>query len=114
MLSEWYKKENDNEYITIGEIQDFWTKHSKICWNNQFINKVICPQIATDLENGGFEGLKFLFHCFCGHEDSYLNTNSPLANLFDRYSNSSISLSIAGKSVILAPFMPFNMPIGIS
>ncbi|WP_280121292.1 hypothetical protein [Duncaniella muricolitica] len=78
MLSEWEKKEYDNEHITIGEIQNFWTKHSKICCNNQFINKVICPQIAIDLENGGFEGLKFLFHCFCGHEDSYLNTNSPL------------------------------------
>ena len=80
MLSEWEKKEYDNEHITIGEIQVFWTKHSKICWNHQFINKVICPQIAIELENGGFEGRKVLNQSLCGQEDSCLLYTSDAAD----------------------------------
>lgn len=41
--------------------------------------------IAADLEIGGYEGLKFLFQCFRGHDDSYVSSDSPLA-VFCEYS----------------------------
>lgn len=85
LLSEWERKEYDDEFVNISDIQDFWNSHNNICWNKLFINKVICPVIAADLEIGVYEGLKFLFQCFSGHDDSYVSSDSPLA-IFCEYS----------------------------
>ena len=85
LLSEWEKTEYDDEPINISDIQDFWNSHNRICWNKPFISKVICHVIAADLEIGGYEGLKFLFQCFRGHEGSYVSSDSPLA-IFCEYS----------------------------
>lgn len=85
LLSEWEKTEYDNESVNIGDIQDFWNNHNNICRNKLFISKVICPVIAADLEIGRYEGLKFLFQCFSGHDDSYVSFDSPLA-VFREYS----------------------------
>lgn len=84
LLSEWDKKDYADEIITTGDIRNFWNQYSDICWNKLFTCKVICPVIAIDLENGGVEGLKFLFHCFNGYENSYTNAESPLG-LFCEY-----------------------------
>lgn len=84
MLQEWAKKEYGKGIVSIAEIQDFWHNHDTICWNQLFIQKVICPVVATDLANGGHEGLIFLFQCFRGHESSYIYSDSPLA-IFCQY-----------------------------
>lgn len=84
MLQEWKKKEYEKEIVSIAEIQDFWHNHDKICWNQLFIQKVICPAVATDLANNGFGGLIFLFQCFRGHESSYRYSDSPL-EIFCQY-----------------------------
>lgn len=84
MLQEWAKKEYGKEIVSITEIQDFWHNHDTICWNQLFIQKVVCPAVATDLANGGHEGLIFLFQCFRGHESSYIYSDSPLA-IFCQY-----------------------------
>ncbi len=84
MLQEWAKKEYGKGIVSIAEIQDFWHNHDTICWNQLFIQKVICPALATDLANGGHEGLIFLFQCFRGHESSYIYSDSPLA-IFCQY-----------------------------
>ena len=85
LLSEWEKTEYDDELVNISDIQEFWNNHNNICWNKLFISKVICPVIAADLEIGGYEGLKFLFQCFRGHEGTYVSSDSPLA-IFCEYS----------------------------
>lgn len=85
LLSEYEKTEYDDELVNISDIQDFWNSHNRICWNKLFISKVICPVIAADLKIGGYEGLKFLFQCFRGHEDSSVSSDSPLA-VFCEYS----------------------------
>lgn len=79
LLSEWGQTAYDDESVNISDIQDFWNSHNRICWNKLFISKVICPVIAADLEIGGYEGLKFLFQCFRGHDDSYVSSDCPLA-----------------------------------
>lgn len=86
MLQEWAKKEYGKEIVPIAEIQDFWYNHDKICWNQPFIQKVICPAVSADLVNNGHEGLIFLFQCFRGHESSYRYSDSPLA-IFCQYCN---------------------------
>lgn len=78
-LSEWEKKDYGIEFLTLCEIQNFWKEHNQVCWNKIFISKVICPLIKADLEFGGFDGLRFLFCCFRGHERSYIYADSPLA-----------------------------------
>ena len=85
LLSEWGQTAYDDESVNISDIQDFWNSHNRICWNKLFISKVICPVIAADLEIGGYEGLKFLFQCFRGHDDSYVSSDCPLA-VFCEYS----------------------------
>ncbi len=87
LLSEWEKTYYKREMLSLGEIQDFWDNHNDICWNRLFISKVICPAIADDLANGGYDGLRFLFHCFHGHESSCIHSDSPLA-IFCDYSGS--------------------------
>ena len=84
MLQEWEKKEYGKGIVSIAEILDFWHNHDKICWNQLFRQKVLCPAVATDLANGGHEGLIFLFQCFRGHESSYIYSDSPLA-IFCQY-----------------------------
>lgn len=84
MLQEWEKKEYGKEIMSIAEIQDFWHNHDKICWNQLFIQKVICPAVAADVVNNGREGLIFLFQCFRGHENSYIYSDSPL-EIFCQY-----------------------------
>lgn len=84
MLQEWAKKEYGKEIVSIAEIQDFWHNHDTICWNQLFIQKVVCPAVATDLAKDGHEGLIFLFQCFRGHESSYIYSDSPLA-IFCQY-----------------------------
>ena len=74
---------NERGMLPLGEIQDFWDNHNDICWNRVFINKVICPVIAADLETGGYEGLRFLFYCFREHESSCIHSDSPLAIFYD-------------------------------
>lgn len=83
LLSEWAKKEYAHEHITISDIKDCWDSHNDICWNRLFINKVICPVIAADLEICGYDGLRFLFRCFRGHEKSCIHSDSPLAIFCD-------------------------------
>ena len=86
LLSEYEKTEYDDELVNISDIQDFWNSHNRICWNKLFISKVICPVIAADLKIGGYEGLKFLFQCFRGHEDSSVSSDSRsqfFANIVD-------------------------------
>ena len=61
LLSEWEKTDYGRGMLSLSEIQDFWDNHNDICWNRIFINKVICPAIADDLANGGYDGLIFLF-----------------------------------------------------
>lgn len=79
LLSQWEKTDFESGRLSLGEIKDFWNNHNDICWNRMFINKVICPAIAADLETGGYESVKFLFHCFRGHESSCIHSDSPLA-----------------------------------
>lgn len=59
LLSQWEKTDYERGMLPLGEIQDFWDNHNDICWNRVFINKVICPAIAADLETGGYDGLRF-------------------------------------------------------
>lgn len=77
-LSEWEKKDYGNGSLTLCDIQNFWKDHNQICWNKLFISKVICPVIMADLEHEGFEGIRFLFYCFRGHERAYIYADSPL------------------------------------
>lgn len=83
LLSQWEKTDCESGMLPLGEIQDFWDNHNDICWNRVFINKVICPAIAADLETGGYDGLRFLFHCFREHESSCIHSDSPLAIFCD-------------------------------
>ena len=83
LLSQWEKTDYERGMLPLGEIQDFWDNHNDICWNRVFINKVICPAIAADLETGGYDGLRFLFHCFREHESSCIHSDSPLAIFCD-------------------------------
>jgi len=83
LLSQWEKTDYERGMLPLGEIKDFWDNHNDICWNRVFINKVICPAIAADFETGGYDGLRFLFHCFRGHESSCIHSDSPLAIFCD-------------------------------
>lgn len=86
LLSEWNKKDYGDEIVSVGEIKDFWSRHSDICRNVMFVNKVICPAVTVDFDNGGIEGLQFLFYCFRGCENSYISTDNPV-RMFCKYSN---------------------------
>ena len=66
LLSQWEKTDFESGRLSLGEIKDFWNNHNDICWNRMFINKVICPAIAADLETSGYESVKF---CFTVSED---------------------------------------------
>ena len=83
LLSEWEKTDYERGILSLSEIQDFWDNHNDMCWNRIFINKVICPAIADDLANGGYDGLIFLFRCFQGRESSSIHTDSPLVIFCD-------------------------------
>lgn len=85
LLSQWEKTDCERGMLSLGEIQDFLDNHNDICWNRVFISNVICPAIAADLETGGYDGLRFLFHCFREHESSCIHSDSPLA-IFSDYS----------------------------
>lgn len=79
LVLEWAKKQYADDPLTISELSEFWDSYNEYCYNKIFILKVVVPVVNTDLESGDVEGLKFLFQCFKGHEDSYISADSPLA-----------------------------------
>jgi len=130
-LVDWKNKDYGEESLTLCDIKDFWEENSQICWNKLFICKVICPIIAADLEIGGFDGLNLLFHCFRGHENSYIYADSPLAifcefsgykyqpvqlaNLLLEYDPNNVD-ALKYKYYVLKDFLEFSiheMPAGV-
>lgn len=80
LLTEWAKNKYADGCPTLPELYNFWDKHSDICYNKVFIEKAINPAIDVDMENGGIEGLKFLFYCLREKDDvSYVASNSPVS-----------------------------------
>lgn len=80
LLTEWAKAQYTDENPTILELYEFWNNHKDVSYNKIFIEKVIVPTVDEDFQNGGIEGLKFLFHCLHGKDEiEYISSNNPVS-----------------------------------
>ena len=78
LLTSWEKKAYDEPYPTFRELEDFWKQHGNYCLNPMFVRKIIVPIVQKDIEANGINGIRFLFQCFQGHENTYCYTNNML------------------------------------
>lgn len=80
LLTEWAKAQYADGNPTIPELYEFWDNHNDVSYNKIFIEKVIVPAVDEDFQNGGIEGLKFLFHCLHGKDEiEYISSNNPVS-----------------------------------
>ena len=68
LLTEWAKAQYADGNPTIPELYEFWDKYKDVSYNKIFIEKAIVPTVNEDFQNGGIEGLKFLFYCLHGRD----------------------------------------------
>lgn len=78
LLSEWQKKTYEESLPTLDELEDFRAQYGAYYNHRIFVQKVLIPLVQEDLDNGGIEGVRFLFRCFDGNESNYCHTCSPL------------------------------------
>ena len=79
LLAEWAKAQYAEENPTIPELYEFWDKYKDVSYNKIFIEKAVVPTVNEDFQNGGVDGLKFLFYCLRGKDMiEYLSTTSPV------------------------------------
>lgn len=91
LLTEWAKAQYADGNPTIPEIYEFCDNHKDVSYNKIFIEKVIVPTVDEDFQNGGMEGLKFLFHCLHGKDEiEYISSNNPVS-IFSNGHNSKYS-----------------------
>lgn len=63
LLTEWAKTRYADANPIISELYEYWDKYKDVSYNKIFIDKAILPTVNEDFQNGGIEGLKFLFYC---------------------------------------------------
>ncbi|MFG6340203.1 MAG: hypothetical protein K1W31_17855 [Lachnospiraceae bacterium] len=80
LLTGWAKAQYAEANPTILELYEFWDKYKDVSYNKIFIDKVIVPTVDEDFQNGGIEGLKFLFHCLHGKDRiEYISSSNPVS-----------------------------------
>lgn len=80
LLTEWAKTHYADGNPTIPELYEFWNRYKDVSYNKVFIEKVIVPTVNENFQNGGIEGLKFLFYCLHDKDAiSYRSSNSPVS-----------------------------------
>lgn len=80
LLTEWAKVQYADGNPTIPELYEFWDKYQDISYNKIFIERAIIPTVDEDFQNGGIEGLKFLFYCLHGRDSiEYISATSPVS-----------------------------------
>lgn len=96
LLTEWAKAQYVDGNPTIPELYEFWDKYKDVSYNKIFVEKAIVPIVNEDFQNGGIEGLKFLFYCLHGRDGiKYISTTSPVSifSKTHKYKYSSIQLA---------------------
>lgn len=80
LLTEWAKTRYADANPTISELYEYWDKYKDVSYNKIFIDKAILPTVNEDFQNGGIEGLKFLFYCLRGKDwIDFISTTSPVS-----------------------------------
>lgn len=78
LLSTWDKNVYNEPLPTIEELEEFRKCYGSYCHNPIFVRKAIVRTVQKDIEAEGIGGIRFLFRCFQGHENSYCYTNNAL------------------------------------
>ena len=96
LLTEWAKTRYADANPTISELYEYWDKYKDVSYNKIFIDKAILPTVNEDFQNGGIEGLKFLFYRLRGKDwIDFISTTSPVSIFSKEHNYKYSSLQLA-------------------